>query len=787
MIHRHLFIRCATALWIAAFMVLAGCGGGADKLGSGQGMSAAAQASETGAPQRPPTDLFRADRRHALATPRGDASGLSTSELFDWAESAYKGYFPSKRPNQQSDPYTYRYYPETGNYLGVAGGSVYVLGPISDGAILRVGDVESFHCQVKPADCALPALSLVSVSDPAPQALDVVMVKLANLSSQALTASITIDGVAYPLATTRSGPANSVGVVPPIWFSDVARSQTRGYTGTVRLSQGDASVAFVLNVVDLPTLADFGASTGEITRAVIVAAMQSHGRTMNLLQSLRACGTCAGMTAVLQAELDAAIASRSGIVANLAGLGRSVQGLALGQSVSGYLSTGGKDLPLTLNRNAIELSDRILGSLIANVLAKSGGQAAGVGMRTALGTGPAQRRAQAIDLKNFYATNIAPLLTGAASGAKIGVNGANLVNGQQDFWDTVVTGMKTLGPVLAVAEAGLVGVSVLAAGTAAGAAATVAAPVVGLGAVVLGAVVGAYSLGNAMANGYDYIVSTNAAQQELAFNNMRNSFADTVGGLVSLAAGPTKAAEAVGAKITYEAGGAGIEAGRVFDTANALYKMFDWMKHDAEVARAMPPPSTTPTPGLREISFTTNMGTIVDAIPPLTSIEASVGGQKVVTTTVAPSNGMGTAVVPPAVGTTSRTTWRANDPVTGDLLALLQSQGFTGISIARGCGFAGGYTGTFSGADRGTAFIAISANGQVSGSAQSERVGAMSVSGSVTPDGTYDSRVGGSTSTGAGFGGVLQSSNVGWQIVGQWTGATGATGAFQLTHNCGGA
>ena len=54
--------------------------------------------------------------------------------LFNWAESVYPHLFaPASRPTQISPPYSYRHYPDTGNYLGVAGNDVYVLGPISQG------------------------------------------------------------------------------------------------------------------------------------------------------------------------------------------------------------------------------------------------------------------------------------------------------------------------------------------------------------------------------------------------------------------------------------------------------------------------------------------------------------------------------------------------------------------------------------------------------------------------------------------------------------------------------
>ncbi len=82
------------------------------------------------------------------------AQALTAAQLMDWAEAAYREYFPSRQADQVAAPYVYRYYPETQNYLGVDGEAVYVLGPVSGGALLKVGVLSEFRCRVLPADCA---------------------------------------------------------------------------------------------------------------------------------------------------------------------------------------------------------------------------------------------------------------------------------------------------------------------------------------------------------------------------------------------------------------------------------------------------------------------------------------------------------------------------------------------------------------------------------------------------------------------------------------------------------
>lgn len=82
------------------------------------------------------------------------AAQISVTQLFDWAETQFRDLFPSRRSNQVLHPYTYRYYPETGNHVAVAGDQIYVQGPLSGGALLYVGTVAEYACSVVPQACA---------------------------------------------------------------------------------------------------------------------------------------------------------------------------------------------------------------------------------------------------------------------------------------------------------------------------------------------------------------------------------------------------------------------------------------------------------------------------------------------------------------------------------------------------------------------------------------------------------------------------------------------------------
>ena len=72
----------------------------------------------------------------ALSTWLGGASSTASASqvacLLNWAEAAYPTLFaPAGAANQVAEPYTYRHYPQTGNYLGVSSqdGHVYYLDP----------------------------------------------------------------------------------------------------------------------------------------------------------------------------------------------------------------------------------------------------------------------------------------------------------------------------------------------------------------------------------------------------------------------------------------------------------------------------------------------------------------------------------------------------------------------------------------------------------------------------------------------------------------------------------
>ena len=117
-----------------ATVILAACGGGSDT-------SSTAEAALT-VPQA----------REAAQASTASAE-VDTSALLDWAEREYPQHFPGRQANLESPPYTYRYYSATGNYVGVAGDDVYILGPVANNVLTRVGSKQDYRCRVSPGEC----------------------------------------------------------------------------------------------------------------------------------------------------------------------------------------------------------------------------------------------------------------------------------------------------------------------------------------------------------------------------------------------------------------------------------------------------------------------------------------------------------------------------------------------------------------------------------------------------------------------------------------------------------
>ncbi|MES2627279.1 MAG: fibronectin type III domain-containing protein [Pseudomonadota bacterium] len=91
------------------------------------------------------------------------ADELTPDMLMNWAEREYPELFaPTARPTKFATPFTYRFYPATGNYIGVSDGGVYVLGPISNSRLSFVGTLDDFACVAGNIGCAVPSAPTIT-------------------------------------------------------------------------------------------------------------------------------------------------------------------------------------------------------------------------------------------------------------------------------------------------------------------------------------------------------------------------------------------------------------------------------------------------------------------------------------------------------------------------------------------------------------------------------------------------------------------------------------------------
>jgi hypothetical protein len=77
----------------------------------------------------------------------------TANELFDWAQTALPAAFPGSLTSVAGTGFTFRGPYSTGNYLGVEGSTIYVLGPATGNRLQAVGALADFACSVHPGSC----------------------------------------------------------------------------------------------------------------------------------------------------------------------------------------------------------------------------------------------------------------------------------------------------------------------------------------------------------------------------------------------------------------------------------------------------------------------------------------------------------------------------------------------------------------------------------------------------------------------------------------------------------
>ena len=132
-------------------LLLAACGGG--------DMAEMPLALQNATAPVPSSALLRDDRRKISAVSQGTAPQVPTPDaMMNWAQGYFPNAFPGSQSNIQSGTLLYRYYPDTGNYLGVSESVVYVLGPVTGNVLVSAGRLEDFAALVSVnRDAATPA------------------------------------------------------------------------------------------------------------------------------------------------------------------------------------------------------------------------------------------------------------------------------------------------------------------------------------------------------------------------------------------------------------------------------------------------------------------------------------------------------------------------------------------------------------------------------------------------------------------------------------------------------
>lgn len=77
----------------------------------------------------------------------------TATELMDWAQAKLSSFFPGQLTDVSGEGFVFRGPYSTGNFIGVSAGTVYAMGPATEGQLLALGTLQELACVVKPASC----------------------------------------------------------------------------------------------------------------------------------------------------------------------------------------------------------------------------------------------------------------------------------------------------------------------------------------------------------------------------------------------------------------------------------------------------------------------------------------------------------------------------------------------------------------------------------------------------------------------------------------------------------
>lgn len=167
------------------------------------------------------------------------AQAVSTTDsaaVFAFAEQAYPTVFPAGSTTQSATEYLFRFYANTGNYIGVTADSVYVLGPITAQTLVNVGTVAQVlalasgstvtSCSTIPAETAgpYPGDGTNSNSTGVANALTLSGIVRSDIRSSIAGATGVATGVPLTvrlkLVNTSASCANLAGYAVYLWHCD---------------------------------------------------------------------------------------------------------------------------------------------------------------------------------------------------------------------------------------------------------------------------------------------------------------------------------------------------------------------------------------------------------------------------------------------------------------------------------------------------------------------------------------------------------------------------------------
>ena len=137
--------RFASILMTLSTAALVACGGG-------EPVVSTAPLAQT--PSQVPKPAIAAISGAAAVPLAAPARTVDATSFMDWAQTRFTSFFPSVQQNIVRTGFVVRYYPESDNFLAVTtDGSIYVLGAVTGGNLVLVGNVSAFACAIYPDSC----------------------------------------------------------------------------------------------------------------------------------------------------------------------------------------------------------------------------------------------------------------------------------------------------------------------------------------------------------------------------------------------------------------------------------------------------------------------------------------------------------------------------------------------------------------------------------------------------------------------------------------------------------